>query len=67
MKKVFAIAFVGSLFIASCSKKADKSLQDSNVMLQEPEATTVVDSASTKTSAPVVTPTPAVADSATTK
>ncbi|WP_160136870.1 hypothetical protein [Chryseobacterium sp. c4a] len=51
MKKVFAIAFIGGLLLASCSKKADHSLQDSNTMLEEPEATTVVDSTA-KTAAP---------------
>ena len=65
MRKVLAIAFVGGLFIASCSKKSDNSLQDSNIMLQEPE-TTVVD-APKATEAPdqgtSATPAPAVADS----
>ncbi len=63
MKKVLAIAFVSGLIIASCSKKSENSLQDSNTMLQEPE-TTVVESAApaTDTQAPV-----AVADSTTTK
>lgn len=63
MKKVLAIAFIGSIFAVSCSKKADKSLQDSNIMLEEPAATTVVDSTAKKTDstpAPVVaTPAPA--------
>lgn len=44
MKKVLAIAFIGSLFVVNCSKKPDHSLQDSNTMLEEPEVTTVVDS-----------------------
>lgn len=43
MKKVLAIAFIGGLLLASCSKKADHSLQDSNTMLEEPETATVVD------------------------
>lgn len=63
MKKVLAIAFIGSIFAVSCSKKADKSLQDSNVMLEEPAAPTVVDSTAKKTDstpAPVAaTPAPA--------
>ena len=63
MKKVLAIAFIGSTFAVSCSKKADKSLQDSNVMLEEPAAPTVVDSTAKKTDstpAPVAaTPAPA--------
>jgi hypothetical protein len=48
MKKVLAIAFIGGLVMASCSKKADHSLQDSNTMLEEPEAQ-VVPADSTKT------------------
>ncbi|WP_139423293.1 hypothetical protein [Chryseobacterium mulctrae] len=63
MKKLLAIAFIGSIFAVSCSKKADKSLQDSNIMLEEPAATTVVDSTAKKTDstpAPVAaTPAPA--------
>ncbi|QBA21328.1 hypothetical protein EU348_09020 [Chryseobacterium indologenes] len=56
MKKVLAIAFIGGLLLASCKKKPDHSLQDSNTMLEEPEATTVVDSTA-KTAAPAaVTP-----------
>ena len=39
MKKILAIAFVGVLAV-SCSKKPDHSLQDSNVMLQEPASKT---------------------------
>jgi|GEM_PF-490918 len=46
MKKILAIAFIGIL-AASCSKKNDKSWQDTNTMLQEPE-TTVVDSSVAK-------------------
>lgn len=62
MKKLLAIAFIGSIFAVSCSKKADKSLQDSNIMLEEPAATTVVDSTAKKTDstpATAVTPAPA--------
>ncbi|AZB25655.1 hypothetical protein [Chryseobacterium bernardetii] len=56
MKKVLAIAFIGGLLLASCSKKADHSLQDSNTMLEEPAATTVVDStAKPATPAPAAT------------
>lgn len=70
MKKLLAIAFIGSIFAVSCSKKADKSLQDSNIMLEEPAATTVVDSTAKKTDstpAPVAaTPAPAT-DSTTAK
>lgn len=44
MKKVLAIAFIGGLLVANCSKKTDHSLQDSNTMLPEPDAPTVVDS-----------------------
>lgn len=56
MKKVLAIAFIGGLLLASCSKKADHSLQDSNTMLEEPAATTVVDSTATPaTPAPAAT------------
>ncbi|WP_426477864.1 hypothetical protein ACP3T3_22180 [Chryseobacterium sp. CBSDS_008] len=51
MKKVLAIAFIGGLLLASCSKKVDHSLQDTNTMLPEPEAATVVDSTA-KTAAP---------------
>ncbi|KXH81373.1 hypothetical protein [Chryseobacterium kwangjuense] len=55
MKKVLAIAFVGSLFVVNCSKKPDYQLQDTNTMLPEPEVETVVDS-SAKTPAPAATP-----------
>ncbi|WP_312287292.1 hypothetical protein [Chryseobacterium gleum] len=51
MKKVLAIAFIGGLLLTGCKKKPDHSLQDSNTMLEEPEATTVVDSTA-KTAAP---------------
>lgn len=52
MKKVLAIAFIGSLFVVNCSKKPNHDLQDSNTMLEEPETPTVADS----TAKPVVTP-----------
>ncbi|ROH98131.1 hypothetical protein [Chryseobacterium daecheongense] len=52
MKKVLAIAFIGSLFVVNCSKKPDHSLQDSNTMLEEPEVTTVVDSSATTRNKP---------------
>ncbi|WP_370898105.1 hypothetical protein [Chryseobacterium gossypii] len=52
MKKVLAIAFIGSLLVVNCTKKPDHSLQDSNTMLEEPEAPTVVDSANKKTEKP---------------
>ena len=58
MKKVLAIAFIGGLLVVNCSKKTDHSLQDSNTMLEEPEATTVVDSTA-KPAAPAATATPA--------
>ena len=70
MKKVLAIVFLGSLIAVSCSKKADKSLQDSNIMLEEPAAPTVVDSTAKKTDsapAPAATPAPATTDSTATK
>lgn len=50
MKKVLAIAFIGGLLLASCSKKVDHSLQDTNTMLPEPEVATVDSMA--KTAAP---------------
>jgi hypothetical protein len=62
MKKVLAIVFLGSLVAVSCSKKDDKSLQDSNIMLEEPATPIVVDSTATKTDstpAPAATPAPA--------
>ena len=58
MKKLLAIAFIGSIFAVSCSKKADKSLQDSNIMLEEPATPTVVDSTAKKTDS---TPAPVAA------
>ncbi|UWX62374.1 hypothetical protein N0B40_08785 [Chryseobacterium oranimense] len=60
MKKVLAIAFIGSLFVVNCSKKPDHDLQDSNTMLPEPDAPTVVDSTA-KTAAPAAATTPAPA------
>ncbi|MBB4805093.1 uncharacterized protein YcfL [Chryseobacterium defluvii] len=61
MKKVLAIAFIGSLFVVNCSKKPDHSLQDSNTMLEEPEAKTVVDSAAKPAETPAATPAPEAA------
>jgi uncharacterized protein YcfL len=48
MKKVLAIAFIGGLLAVSCSKKPNHDLQDSNTMLPEPDAPTVVDSTAKK-------------------
>ncbi len=72
MKKVIALAFIGSLAIISCSKGPDHSLQDSNVMLQEPEATVTTDSAAAPATSEgnattAETAAPAVADSTATK
>ncbi|WP_144282371.1 hypothetical protein [Chryseobacterium echinoideorum] len=61
MKKVLAIVFIASLTAVSCSKKEEKSLQDSNIMLEEPAAPTVTDSTATD-SAPVAAPAPAAVD-----
>ncbi|CAI8941360.1 hypothetical protein [Chryseobacterium sp. IT-36CA2] len=55
MKKVLAIAFIGGLLLASCSKKVDHSLQDSNTMLEEPETSTVVDSTAKTAATPAAT------------
>lgn len=52
MKKVLALALIGSLAVISCSKKADHSLQDSNVMMEEPDAPAVTDSATKSDSIP---------------
>jgi len=52
MKKVLAIAFIGGLLMASCSKKPNHDLQDSNTMLPEPDAPTVVDSSATTRDTP---------------
>lgn len=68
MKKVLAIAFIGSLFAVSCSKKTDKSLQDSNTMLEEPAAPTVPADSTVKTdSTPAPAATPVTVDSTATK
>ena len=59
MKKVIAIAFIGSLVAVSCSKKTDKSLPDSNIMLEEPAAATVPADSTAKTdSTPAAIPAP---------
>ena len=42
MKKILALSMVAALAVA-CTKKNDNTLQDSNTMLAEPEAT-IVDS-----------------------
>ena len=52
MKKVLAIAFIGGLLVANCSKKPNHDLQDSNTMLPEPDAPTVVDSSATTRDTP---------------
>ncbi|AZA58018.1 hypothetical protein EG349_05425 [Chryseobacterium shandongense] len=49
MKKVLAIAFIGGLLVANCSKKPNHDLQDSNTMLPEPDAPTVVQDSSATT------------------
>ena len=70
MKKVLAIVFLGSLVAVSCSKKEEKSLQDSNIMLEEPATPTVTDSTAAKTDstpAPASTPAPVATDSTATK
>lgn len=65
MKKVLAIAFIGGLLVVNCSKKADHNLQDSNTMLPEPDAPTVVDSTAKKTApAAATTPAPATSEAA---
>ncbi|WP_343608175.1 hypothetical protein [Chryseobacterium oranimense] len=65
MRKVFAIAFIGSLFVVNCSKQPEHPLQDSNTMLPEPEVTTVVDSTAKSTPvAPAATATPTTPDPA---
>lgn len=58
MKKVLAIAFIGGLLVVNCSKKPNHDLQDSNTMLPEPDAPTVVDSTANKTNAQTTTPAP---------
>lgn len=71
MKKVLAIAFIGSVFAVSCSKKADKSLQDSNIMLEEPAAPTVPADSTAKTetapAAAIPAPSPSTDSTATAK
>lgn len=72
MKKVLAIAFIGSVFAVSCSKKADKSLQDSNIMLEEPAAPTVPADSTKKDSTPapaaaIPAPSPSTDSTATAK
>ncbi|MDQ0594745.1 uncharacterized protein YcfL [Chryseobacterium ginsenosidimutans] len=52
MKKVLAIAFIGGLLVVNCSKKPNHDLQDSNTMLPEPDAPTVVDSSAAKRDTP---------------
>lgn len=47
MKKIFAISAV-VLAVVSCQKKVEHPLQDSNVMLEEPTATTVDSAAAGK-------------------
>ncbi|MEN4761264.1 hypothetical protein ABEG63_13085 [Chryseobacterium sp. C39-AII1] len=59
MKKVLALAFVGGLFVVNCSKKPNHDLQDSNTMLPEPDAPTVVDSTAKKADTPAAAPAPA--------
>ncbi len=49
MKKVLAIAFIGGLLVANCSKKPNHDLQDSNTMLPEPDAPTAVQQDSSAT------------------
>lgn len=69
MKKVLAIAFIGGLLMTACKKKPDHSLQDSNTMLEEPEAQVVPADSTKKDSTPVsaATPAPAATDSTATK
>lgn len=62
MKKILLSAAVIGFFAASCSKKEANPLQDSNVMLQEPEVK-VVDTA--KKAAIPATPVPAATSTAT--
>lgn len=52
MKKVLAITFIGGLLAMGCSKKTENNLQDSNTMLPEPDAPTVVDSSATTRETP---------------
>ncbi len=62
MKKIIAIAFIGSLVLASCAKK--EKTTESNVMLEEPEVT-VTDTVKAAPAPAAVAP--VAADSATTK
>ena len=62
MKKIFAIAFIGSLVLASCAKK--ETTTESNVMLEESEVTVT----HTAKAAPApAAATPVATDSATAK
>lgn len=63
MKKLFAIAFIGGLVLASCAKK--ETTTESNTMLEEPEVT-VTDSAGAG-SVPAPAATATVTDSAAAK
>lgn len=63
MKKLIAIAFIGGLVLASCSKKESTYEQDSNSMLPEPEVT-ITDTAKAAPS-PAATTTPAAAPAVT--
>lgn len=51
MKKIVAIAFIGSLVLTSCAKKEVET--ESNIMLEEPE---VIITDSAKVSKPAVEP-----------
>lgn len=64
-KKMLAIAFAGSLILASCAKKEVET--ESNVMLAEPEVTETDSTAANAVAAPsatLETETPATTDSA---
>ena len=68
-KQVFAIAAMVALVIASCSKKEENKLMDSNTMLEEPEVV-VTDTTKAKpqvAAAPVAETPAAEKDTATTK
>ena len=72
MKKLIAIAFIGGLVLASCSKKGGSYEQDSNNMLPEPEVTIkdtvkVTSTAVSADSASTTATAPAPADSAAAK
>ncbi len=64
MKKVFAIAVL-ALLATACSKK--ETATESNVMLEEPEVTTVDSAATAKPADQATAATPATGDSAATK